>query len=313
MVSGVAGELLQCIRPAVLIADHDGRIAYANPQAEHLLRCPAEQLLGKPIVAALTDADLGPATAVSQKCDADENDRFVVQLTGRRHGTPVVEIRISPLPEPIAGKGMELYEIYDLSDTLRHTRRLLHEATHDPLTGLANRRALTERLAECTRWEPEAGAETVLALLDLDGFKEINDNAGHLAGDEVLQDIARLLQAHIRKADMAVRLGGDEFVLLLIDCGVQEAINLLRTIKDRVDDYRYVADGAEFALTVSIGVACIRHIGTTGTELLERADKACYRAKHAGGNCITVDAGDTYFAARRGAQAHTAGRASAGD
>ena len=301
-VADAVCELLQLLGAGVLVADPAGRVVYANAQAEHMLGNRVERLLGRSIMEALIEADFDLAGSKYPTLRSPGDSRFVVQVESRRAGYASLEIRISPLPERIAGKGAELYEIYDISDTQRHTRQLLHDATHDPLTGLANRRALTERLAECTRWESSPGAETVLAMLDLDGFKQINDTLGHSAGDEVLQDVARLLQAHTRRADMAVRLGGDEFVVLLIDCGLQESVDLLTAIKEQVDDYRYATDGQEFGLSVSIGVAPIEGAGTTAADLLSRADKACYQAKYAGGNRIVVDSASASSLNRSGAR-----------
>lgn len=297
-------DLLEFIRPGVLVADAAGRIVYANAQAGQLLDRPVGQLLDRSVTEALIAADFDLAGSRYPALRNGGDGRFVVQLESRRAGSGSLELRVSQLPERVAGPGAELYEIYDVSDSLRQTQQLLHDATHDPLTGLANRRALMERLAECARWESEPGAESVLAMLDLDGFKPINDALGHAAGDEVLQDIARLLQMHTRRADMAVRLGGDEFVVLLIDCGLTEAVGILNAIKEQVDRYRYAADGREFGVTVSIGVTLVEGDGATVADILMRADKACYRAKYAGGNLTVVDSAKAYPAARLG---HSAG------
>lgn len=282
--------ILDLITSGILVSDGAGCVAYMNAQAEDILGRSVGQMMGRPIIDVFinSDYDLVGSEHAATTSSVFEG-KFVVQFETRNTGKRSLEIRIIPLPDDIAGVGGELYEIHDVSESIRHTRQLLHDATHDPLTGLANRRALTERLSQCACWEPETGFECVLAMLDLDGFKQINDACGHLAGDDVLQAVARVLQAHTRKADMTARLGGDEFVVLLIDCGIEEAHRILNSIREAIGSYRYTLDGTEYRISVSIGAACIDRCGIEISQLLRQADKACYSAKYAGGNRIVAE------------------------
>lgn len=284
-------EILDLIQPGILIADGGGRVVYMNAQAEGIMGRSANQMLGRPIIDAFIDSDYDLVGSEHAGSTSVLDGNFTIQLETRNAGKRSVKIRIIPLPEHIAGAGGELYEIYDVSESIRHTRQLLHDATHDPLTGLENRRALTERLAQCACWEPEPGSESVLAMLDLDGFKRINDVCGHLAGDDVLQAVARVLQAHTRKADLTARLGGDEFVVLLIDCGLEESHRILNSIREAIGAYRYSMGETEFRISVSIGATSIDRCDIEASQLLRQADKACYRAKYAGGNRVVMDVG----------------------
>ena len=282
--------MLDLLHYGVVMTDVSGRVVYINPSAEEVIGCAAEQVLGRPFVETLIGAGYELRGDQSLKMRSMLDTQFTVELESQGTHRRAVEIRVAPLSEDEDANCGELYEIRDVSESLQRTRQLIHEATHDPLTGLANRRALTERLKQIFQWEPEDGAESVLAMLDLDGFKQINDECGHLAGDEVLRDIAHLLQAYTRKADMTVRLGGDEFVLLLVDCGLHEAHHLMEIIRDAVDYYRFNLKGAEYRVTTSIGIVVLDAGITEVSHALHSADKACYEAKAAGGNCIRLTA-----------------------
>jgi len=162
--------------------------------------------------------------------------------------------------------------------------RLALEALHDPLTGLANRRLLFDRLdlaqARCSR----AGTSLGIAFLDLDDFKGVNDTYGHDAGDQVLVTIAERLRAHVRGTDTLARFGGDEFMVVCEDVGTEQAVvevagRLTRAVAEPID-----VDGAALTLTASVGVATAQDMSLGLEELLRRADIAMYRAKAAGGN-----------------------------
>jgi diguanylate cyclase (GGDEF)-like protein len=151
-------------------------------------------------------------------------------------------------------------------------------ANHDPLTRVGNRRAFTRRLAEevhrCARY----GQRFALVILDVDGFKGLNDRHGHLAGDVALEAIGDVLRATLRRSDCAFRLGGDEFALILEEAGVAEATHVVERIGDGI---AAVDAGEDHRLCASFGVAF--GDGTPDPEaLLRAADAAMYEAKRAG-------------------------------
>ena len=154
-------------------------------------------------------------------------------------------------------------------------------AATDPLTGCLNRRAFLERL---DRAAAGAGAGWVVCLVDLDGFKGVNDRAGHAAGDAVLRAVTVALGGVVRETDTVARLGGDEFaVLAAADAGGSEA--LAARLREAV-----AAAGGATGVTASVGATDVRP-GDEGDEVLGRADQAMYLAKGAGGNRVTVLAG----------------------
>lgn len=156
---------------------------------------------------------------------------------------------------------------------------LKRSSNSDPLTGLANRRALHETFSG-----PDAEVESSILYLDLDGFKEVNDTYGHATGDELLKIVAKRIQSSIREQDLAVRLGGDEFAVLCRSCGPDEARQLSERILETLRSTVMIA-GSKLTVSGSIGVATARAIDE---EMLQRADNALYQAKRAGRDTVRV-------------------------
>lgn len=164
--------------------------------------------------------------------------------------------------------------------------RLAWQATHDPMTGLANRRDFEVRLEHELG---EAGrAPLALILLDLDQFKAVNDTCGHLAGDRLLSDVAHLLNEGRRPHDHVARLGGDEFGIILPRCTPYEAVDIAEQLRRSFELFSFTWEDRCFAVTASIGLACIADRTITLEEALRRADAACYGAKQKGRNRVQV-------------------------
>lgn len=161
-------------------------------------------------------------------------------------------------------------------------KQLSHQATHDPLTGLANRALLDQRL-ESALSRCSASFPAALLMLDLDGFKEVNDTLGHPSGDELLVDVARRLTSRVREQDMVARLGGDEFALLAEGVDAGTLFDYTRRILDSFMDSFILDRGHAVHVTTSIGARSITR-PTTPAEALRDADIALYRAKTAGKN-----------------------------
>ncbi|MET4260493.1 diguanylate cyclase (GGDEF)-like protein [Bradyrhizobium sp. S3.12.5] len=167
--------------------------------------------------------------------------------------------------------------------------RLAFQASHDWLTGIANRRAFEARLQ---RELDDSGENSLsLILLDLDQFKSVNDSCGHLAGDRLLCQVARLLQQDRRPHDLVARLGGDEFGLILPQCAPYDAVDIAERLRRSLEMFNFAWDDRYFAVTASIGVACIADANTTLEEAMRRTDAACYCAKEKGRNRVQVDNG----------------------
>jgi len=165
---------------------------------------------------------------------------------------------------------------------------LAYQANHDTLTGLVNRRGFERHMSSALESSQLDHAEHVLCYLDLDQFKVINDTCGHIAGDELLRQVGAVLAGGIRRHDVLARLGGDEFGILMEHCDLENASKIAESLCMLVDDYRFEWEGQRFALGVSIGVVAITHKETETTELLKKADVACYAAKAAGRHCMRL-------------------------
>ena len=185
------------------------------------------------------------------------------------------------------GLQREVTEEYNLTQTIAY------QATYDPLTGLINRNEFDTRLRQSIRRARERGVQSVLGYLDLDQFKIVNDTAGHLIGDQLLTDLAQLLQQNIRSSDSLGRLGGDEFGLLLEGCSLEQGQILSQNLVDKFSGYQFMWRGRQFRVGVSIGLVPILGDASNVIELLSRADLACYKAKDLGrGRVYLADQND---------------------
>jgi diguanylate cyclase (GGDEF)-like protein len=189
----------------------------------------------------------------------------------------------------LVGPGFLVFAAIFLTVVADRMARLRIAASTDPLTGLANRKTLWDRIALELARSKRGGKPLSLAVLDLDRFKEFNDRYGHLVGDRLLIAMGETLTRGIRETDLASRYGGEEFVVLLPEIGREEAASCLERIREAVS--RIQVAGADRTTTVSIGLAV--HVPADGTPvttagLLRGADAALYRAKADGRNRIVV-------------------------
>jgi len=168
----------------------------------------------------------------------------------------------------------------------RALSRIEELAITDELTGLYNRRYLIDMLDKRRAVANRDGSSFVLAFIDLDHFKEINDNYGHHIGDEVLQQFSGLLEESIREVDIAARYGGEEFVVLLNSIDLKVARHVCERVRTSVLESRFSSE--QLPVTVSIGVAQYQNAESV-LELVGRADALLYRAKQSGRNCIKYD------------------------
>ncbi|MCX7081116.1 MAG: diguanylate cyclase [Pseudomonas sp.] len=168
-----------------------------------------------------------------------------------------------------------------------HLEEQRQKALIDPLTGLPNRAAWSERLDhEVAQWQ-QHGKTLLLAMLDLDHFKRINDNYGHLAGDKVLKIIAGVLRKRLRGSDFIARFGGEEFVLLVPDTALPVGMNLAQTLRAAIEACPFHFKGERVTITVSMGMTAFKP-GERSEMVLKRADQALYRAKDAGRNRVEL-------------------------
>jgi diguanylate cyclase (GGDEF)-like protein len=212
-----------------------------------------------------------------------------------------VEITASP----VRGSGNSIsgtvVVFHDVSELRGLTQKMSYQATHDPLTGLINRREFERRLDEAMDSAHSEEAVHMMFYMDLDRFKAVNDTCGHLAGDKMLREVAGLIKTEVRDSDFVGRLGGDEFGTLLIGCPIEKARQIASDICNAVADYRFVWKDKIFNIGISIGLVEISHASGTLQDLMSAADSACYMAKQQGrGQVHVYSARDEAVARERG-------------
>ena len=169
-----------------------------------------------------------------------------------------------------------------------HETMLRYQSLHDELTGLPNRANLSQRLDEMIRTVKRTGKKCAVLYLGLDGLKDINESLGHVAGDQLLKEVARRLLACVRATDVTARIGGDEFIVALPDIsgvrGGEQVAYAAEKIRGAVSNQAFAVAGHNFALTTSIGIAIYPDDGTDAVELIKSADAALHHAKRSGRN-----------------------------
>lgn len=170
----------------------------------------------------------------------------------------------------------------------RRAEEAMREATTDHLTGLATFRTLKLRLGHEMARSDRSGEAFGVLFVDLDGFKELNDNHGHEAGNRVLEGVGRELEASVRKTDLAARYGGDEFVMLLVHTDLRGAFRVGEMVRESIEALGLAEGFKRGEVSVSVGVACHEPADTKVEDALARADQALYQAKARGGNKVVA-------------------------
>ncbi|MCP4432921.1 MAG: EAL domain-containing protein [Gammaproteobacteria bacterium] len=191
--------------------------------------------------------------------------------------------------------------VRDISEQKSVEEQLSYQASHDILTGLINRHEFENRTSRLLSRIQHDRTEHAMCFMDLDQFKVVNDTCGHVAGDELLRQLGKLLQNTVSKRDTLARLGGDEFGVLMERCSLEQAHRVGDEILKAVKNYQFFWEGEAFRIGISIGLTAITEATGNFTELFKQADVACYLAKDLGRNRIhTYLPEDTELAIRHG-------------
>jgi diguanylate cyclase (GGDEF)-like protein len=172
----------------------------------------------------------------------------------------------------------------DITERRQIEKQLTHMATHDSLTGLPNRILFNDRLANAMENTNRNMKRLAVMILDLDGFKVINDTLGHAAGDSLLTMVSERLRSILRRSDTIARMGGDEFMILLPDINPGDDIGLIAQKVLAAFEEPFMLDEHRTGITVSIGIAVYPVDGDVSDTLIQNADKSMYAAKEKGGN-----------------------------
>ncbi|MCV9919488.1 MULTISPECIES: EAL domain-containing protein [Pseudomonas] len=284
---------LESIGDAVITADVEGNIVFMNPAAEQLTHWQAEPAHGLPLTALFSLVDehsVDDARSLVEQVlsgslkGGAEHARLIQRLDGS-----TVSINLVGSPIVSAGKvsGIVLV-LHDMTQERQYIANLSWQATHDALTGLANRREFEYRLEQALNSLARQAGRHSLMFLDLDQFKLVNDTCGHAAGDELLRHICAVLQSGLREGDTLARLGGDEFGVLLENCPAEQAERIAEHLRQLVQSLHFVWKGRPFITTVSIGLVHMAQAPSTLEASLRAADMACYMAKEKGRNRVQV-------------------------
>jgi len=176
----------------------------------------------------------------------------------------------------------------NIAEARAMAQKMEYLATHDALTGLVNRREFERRLGAAMEEMSATGRDCALCYLDLDQFKVVNDTCGHVAGDELLRQLASILHGRLRKQDTLARLGGDEFGVLFQECSMHRAVNIAHEMLGEIQNFRFVWEDKSFAVGASIGMVALTAEITDTAGALSAADAACYIAKDAGRNRVHI-------------------------
>jgi diguanylate cyclase (GGDEF)-like protein/PAS domain S-box-containing protein len=284
---------LQSIGDGVITTDVEGAIAYMNPAAEAMTHWKTEHATGLPLAALFNLLDDNAQTEgltliehilSGRLSGASEHSKLIQRLDGS-----TVSVTLVGAPIRHAGKvSGAVLVLHDMTQERQYIANLSWQATHDALTGLANRREFEYRLEQALHNLTRQVGRHALMFLDLDQFKLVNDTCGHAAGDELLRHICALLQSGLRENDTLARLGGDEFGILLENCSPEAAEKIAEGLRQTVQNLHFVWKGRPFVTTVSIGLVHIAQTPTTLEASLRAADMACYMAKEKGRNRVQV-------------------------
>ena len=273
------------------MTDVAGHVCYLNPVASELTGWPPQDAIGQPLGDCVPLVDETTGNAVDDptiRCFAQGGPvrLGLTDVLVRRDGTRVpIDVSVAPIRgtnREILGAVLVLRDVQAVRGLLR---KVTYQASHDTLTRLVNRREFERRLARVLNTASGAQQHALL-FMDMDRFKRVNDTCGHLAGDELLREVAQLLLSAVRDRDTLARLGGDEFALLLEHCPERKALRVADKLRCALNRHIFHWQGERFSLGVSIGVVAIRGASWGLSEILAAADRACYAAKRDGRNRV---------------------------
>ncbi|WP_428943497.1 diguanylate cyclase [Pantoea sp. FN060301] len=286
---------LDAIGEAVISTDEEMRVIFMNPVAEEMSGWRQEDAVARPIseILRITEGSDGPEVEnlllckLPTKKSVPDLERGLVlhNSAGERFD---IHYSITPLKTQEGENIGSVMVIQDVSESREMLRHLSYSASHDMLTRLPNRVSFEHQLMTMLRSASEQGRQHVLVFLDLDRFKTVNDTAGHAAGDALLREIAVVMKSHLRHNDVLARLGGDEFGILLQDCPLENGCERVDQIIRTVIQYHFVWESGIHRIGASAGIAVIGTDNLSASEVMARADLACYRAKHSGRGQLAV-------------------------
>lgn len=279
-----AAAMFESTREGVMVTDADAKILVVNPAFTVLTGYTSAEVLGqKPQI--LKSGRQDQAFYQAMWVEINDTGYWQGEIWNRRKNGEIYPqmLSISAVRNEYQQVTHYVGVFSDITQLKDAVDRLDYLAHHDPLTDLPNRLLLFARLEHCIELSSRERKLAALLILDLDRFKDVNDSYGHLAGDELLQQVARRISSRLRGVDTVTRLGGDEFALLLEDLShPQDAALVAAEIIDALSEPWRLSNSVEVRIGVSIGISLFPDHGQRAEELLQHADSALYQAKEEG-------------------------------
>jgi Amt family ammonium transporter len=277
----IAQVTLASIGNGVITTDEAGVIQYINPVAGELTGWRPAQATGKRVAEVYQLHEEGqhrplphPVREVLRRGQPLQRHEHAMLRRCDGRDVPVIDTA-APIRSRDGFLIGAVLVFQDVTETLNLARELSHQAAHDALTGVPNRREFERRLAELLQRGAQDGVVHAVCYLDLDQFKVVNDTCGHVAGDELLRQVTQLIRRMLRAGDTLARLGGDEFGLILHACPLDHALRIAERIREAIAELRFAWDGKQFGIGVSIGLVAAPDRGQDLVALLAAADAAC--------------------------------------
>jgi diguanylate cyclase (GGDEF)-like protein/PAS domain S-box-containing protein len=302
---------LDSLGEGILTTDAHGVIDYLNQSAEALTGMRREDAVGQAFGAMIGFVDEHDRRAIAdpvQQClstgsrvNLGRRSILLSRATGSELG---VEATASPIRGAAGDVQGFAVMMLDVSELRGLTQQMSYQASHDALTGLVNRREFERRLGEALEIARAGRQGHVMCYMDLDRFKAVNDTSGHLAGDNMLREVAALIREAVRDSDTVARLGGDEFGVLLVGCPLDKARQIADDIWRAIAEYRFVWKDRIFSVGVSIGIVEITGESNSLEEIMSAADSACYVAKKQGDGHVHVYSSHDEAVARSRGEIH---------
>jgi len=289
-------RLFEAAQDGILLLDAEtGMITDVNPFLVKLLGYTREEFVEKRLWEVGAFKDIEASQEAFKALQRNEYIRYE-DLPLRAKSGKLVDVEFVSNVYLVGSEKVIQCNIRDITerkqaqDSLLKSQALLRElSVRDHLTGLFNRRYMEETLERELLRASRKGLSLDLLMIDVDDFKQLNDNFGHAAGDAVLRELGGLLFEHFRGEDIACRYGGDEFVVVLLDASPEKTRERAELLCEHTRHLDVQFDGQVFEmLTLSVGIAAFPEHGSTGAEILRAADIALYRAKHDGRNRVVV-------------------------
>jgi len=281
--------LVQSSQDLIFVLDATFAIAYASPSCMKELGYEPATLLGTDKGIPVHPDDLDELKAVVDRAMSTPEGRavFLARVSRADGEWRWLEGVVTNLLEDPAVAGIVI-NARDVTERRRAEEATRHQALHDPLTGLPNRRLFNDRLEHSLARQARSGTSIAVLVIDLDGFKTVNDSLGHGVGDSLLVAIAQRFRSALRTSETIARLGGDEFAILIEDLrSPDEGEIVAQRMLDALADPVPLTD-REVAIGASIGIAIADHIDDAPERLLSNADAAMYRAKREGKGCYRM-------------------------